>query len=251
MKLKVAILEDNKLLLKDLKQNLDDTGFVDVVAWATNSEEFLEKVKASKAEALLLDIDLGGDSMNGLDIAENLKLPVLFVSGKTGDFYQGIADHNLNSEYTVEFITKPITIEKLRKILPKFISEIRALNKAHFVYLNFGDTRQNKISIDSIVCICTDKANGAESNNKQIFFTDRKHEILIDFSYSIMVEKGLTNTQFITIHKSFRVNADKILTYNKLTHEIDVAVFKSEGKIEIKKLSVSENYRYEVMKLKK
>lgn len=251
MKLKVAILEDNKQLLKDLKQNLEETGLVEVEAWATNSDEFLEKVKQSNPDALLLDIDLGGDSMNGLDIANNLRLPVLFVSGKTEKFYQGIADHNLNSEYTVQYITKPITIEKLKKILPKFINEITALSKAQFVHLNFGDTGQNRISIDTIVCICTNKANGAESNNKQIFFTNRKPEILIDFSFSKMEEKGFSKNLFITTHKSFRVNAKNDWHYNKQTHEIEAKVFKSEGKTEIKLIPVSENFRNEVKRLLK
>lgn len=246
MKLKVAILEDNKQLLKDLKQNIEETGLVEVVAWATNSEEFLKKVKASEANALLLDIDLGGDSMNGLDIAESLKLPVMFVSGKTEKFYHGIADHNLNSKCVVQFLTKPITIEKLKKILPKFINEISALNKTQFIYLNFGNTRQNKISIDTIVCICTDKANGAESNNKQIFFTDRKPEILIDFSFSRMEEKGFSKNKFITTHKSFRINANNDWLYNKQNHQIEATVMNSEGKTEIKLIPVSENYRRDI-----
>lgn len=251
MKLKVAILEDNKQLLKDLKQNLEETELVEVVAWATNSDEFLEKVNAISVDALLLDIDLGGDSMNGLDIANKLKLPVLFVSGRITQFNLSIEELNINSEFTVEHITKPITIEKLKKILPKFINEIKVLSKSKFVHLNFGDTRQNKISVDSIVCICSDKANGAESNNKQIFFTNRKPEILIDFSFSKMEEKGFSKNEFITIHKSFRVNEQKIKCYNKNTHEIEVEVCNSAGKSEIKKLSVSENFRNEIFRLKK
>ena len=35
MKTKVAILEDNKELLKELKQTLEETALVEVVAWAT------------------------------------------------------------------------------------------------------------------------------------------------------------------------------------------------------------------------
>ena len=82
MKLKVAILEDNPSLLKDHKQNLEATELVEVVAFATNSTDFLNNEKTSKADALLLDIDLGGgSSMNGLEVAYKLKLPVLFVSG--------------------------------------------------------------------------------------------------------------------------------------------------------------------------
>lgn len=248
-KLKVAILEDNKQLLKDLKQNLEETELVEVVAYATNSDEFLNKVNTSQAEALLLDIDLGGDSMNGLDIAAALKLPVIFVSGKTEKFFHGIADHNLNSEYIVQFVTKPITSEKLKKILPKFINELNAMSKAKFVYLDFGGSRRNKISVDSIVCLCTDKANGAESNNKLIFFTNRKPELLIDFSFSKMEEKGFSKNIFIQIHKSFRVNVNKIIRYTS-NHEVEVEVFKSLGKTEIKKLPVSENFRNVVKRFK-
>ncbi len=242
MKIKVAILEDNKELLKELKQTLEETALVEVVAWATTSAEFLTKVVQTKPDALLLDIDLGGDSMSGLDIAHLLKLPVLFVSGKTIEFNRGIEDHNINSVVPVQHITKPITEEKLRKILPKFIREIEAQSAKDFIYLDFDSTRRNKIAAETIVYLGTDKANGSESNNKQIFFTNRKPEILIDFSFSKMEELGFSKNKFITIHKSFRVNVDKIERYLK-SHEIEVIVIGESGKTEIKLLPVSENFR--------
>jgi FixJ family two-component response regulator len=251
-KLKIAALEDNRDLLKELKQNLEDTGLVEVIAWARTSEEFLEKVDLAKPEALVLDIDLAGDSMSGLDIASRLKLPVLFVSGKTRDFYTDIEELNMMSHnVTVEHISKPITPEKLKKILPKFINEIRTMNQAQYVHLDFGDTRRNKISVDSIVCLYTDKDNGADSNNKLIYFTDRQHEVLVDFSFSKMELHGFSKNQFITIHKSFRVNADKILRYHAATHEVEVAVYKSPGKTDTKLLPVSENYRNDVSKFRR
>ena len=45
-KLRVAILEDSKELLKNLKEDLEETELVEVVAAAYTSESFLEKVKA-------------------------------------------------------------------------------------------------------------------------------------------------------------------------------------------------------------
>lgn len=39
-KLKVAILEDNAHLLKELKTSLEDTGLVEVIAYARDSEDF-------------------------------------------------------------------------------------------------------------------------------------------------------------------------------------------------------------------
>lgn len=250
-KLKVAILEDNPLLLKSLEEDLTETHLVDVAVSATNSTEFLNKINSTIVDALVLDIDLSGDSMTGLDIATKLKLPVLFVSGKTRDFYQGIEELNINSPIPVEHISKPITLEKLRKILPKFINEINAINLAKFIRLDFSDSKQNKIATDTIVFIETDTGNSGASNNKRIYFTNRKPEILFNFSLTKMEEKGFDRTQFIQIRSSHRVNIDKILKYNNYTHEIEVEVFNSNGKPEIKKLPVSENFRKDVSRFKK
>jgi two-component SAPR family response regulator len=123
-KLKVAILDDNKHLLKDLKLSLEETGLVEVIAWSVDSEEFIEKVEQAKPEALILDIDLGPAERNGIGVAHKLKLPVLFISGKTPEFLHGLEELNLNSTNTVEHISKPVSLEKLKKILPKFTNEI-------------------------------------------------------------------------------------------------------------------------------
>lgn len=249
-KLKVAILEDCKNLLKDLKTNLEATNLVEVVAFAQSSEEFLEKISHNKTDAIILDIDLGGDSMNGLDIANQVKLPVLFVSGKTRDFYQNIENFNINSNYPVEHLTKPVSLEILKKLLPKFIAEIEATNRKQHVYLDFRSSKRNKIDISTISYLCTEKGNGAESNNKVIYFTDRDNEILIDFSFSKMHEKNLSQDTFIQIHQSYRVNKSKIKKYLD-SHEVLVEVYKSPGIIESIKLPVSENYRKHVKNILK
>lgn len=76
-----------------------------------------------------MDIDLGGDSMNGLDITNLLKLPTLFVSGKTGEYFKDIEAIDGNEKVPIKHITKPITLDKLNKILPKFLNEINSIQK--------------------------------------------------------------------------------------------------------------------------
>ena len=242
-KLKVAILEDNKQLLKDLKQNLEAIDLIDVVIWATNSVDFLEKTSIIKADALLVDIDLGSDSMNGLDIAYKLKLPVLFVSGHNAAKLKEIEQLKREFNLTVDHITKPFSERDFIKTVTRFINDVSAVTKSQFVYLDFADTKRNKIPTDTIVYLCADKANGAESNNKQIFFTDRKSEILIDFSFTRMEEKGFSKNQFLTIHRSYVVNSEHIKLYKKSSHEIEVEVYKADGKTETKLLRVSENFK--------
>lgn len=247
--LKVAILEDSKPLLKDLKQNLEDTGLVEVVAWATDTEDFFSKTQHARPDALILDIDICGDSMNGLDVANKLKLPVLFVSGKTKDFFSGIEELNLNSEKIVDHISKPITQDKLNKILPKFIKQVRLAQDSQFVYLDFNDSRRNKIAISDIVFLESDKLYGADTNNKRIYFTNRQPQTLVDFSFVKMEDKGLNRNLFITIHKSFRVNASHILRYDNDHHIVVVASDSDNKKVEFR-LPVSENYRKNVKKVR-
>jgi DNA-binding LytR/AlgR family response regulator len=250
-KLKVAILEDNQRLLKSLEEDLIETQLVEVIVSSTNSNEFLDKVQSNQPEALILDIDLAGDSMTGLDVARLLKLPVLFVSGKTPEFNSGIEELNLNSVLPVEHITKPITVDKLKKMLSKLISEINSANRAKFIRLDFQGSKQNKIAVDTIVFLETDTGKGGASNNKLIYFTDRPPETLCNFSLSRIEDKGFDKTQFIQIRSSHRVNADKIIRYLDRSHEIEVAVYKTTGQTEIMMLPVSENFRKVVRQFKR
>jgi DNA-binding LytR/AlgR family response regulator len=249
-KLKVAILEDNKLLLKELKQNLEDSGLVEVVAWALDTEDLINKIQDSLPEALILDIDISGDSMNGLDVAHKLQLPVLFVSGQTKDFYSFIEDLNINSENIIDHISKPITLNKLNKILPKFIKQIRLNESAEFIYLDFHESKRNRINVSHIVFLESDKQFGAASNNKRIYFIDRPPETLIDFSFSKMIDKGFDKTIFIQTHKSFRLNINRFRCYNNSNHTIEVEVINEQEKPEIKQIPVSENFQKTIRGLK-
>jgi len=249
-KLKVAILEDNQELLKDLKKDIEDTQLAEVVFWATNSKDFLDKSKLNNVEALILDIELCGDSMSGIDVANKLKLPVLFISGKSKDFIDRIEDLNVNYDFPVESLMKPVSLEKLTKILTKFKNRIRLIEKSIFVFLDFKGSKRNKIDINSIVFLESELGSSGQSNNKKIYFIDRKPEILIDFSFSKMSEKGFDDGVFRTTHKSFRVNKNKIKCYNA-DHTLDMeVVFDSNGGTITKQIPVSENYRPEFRKFK-
>ncbi len=44
-KLKIAILEDNEILLKERKRDIEDSDLAKVIIWSTNSSDFLKKNK--------------------------------------------------------------------------------------------------------------------------------------------------------------------------------------------------------------
>lgn len=250
-KLRIALLEDNKQQLKERKTILEETGLVEVAVWAVNSDEFSQKMLATKVDALMLDIDLGGDSTNGVEIAFRFKLPTLFVSGHNAGYLKHIEELKREYDLIVDHITKPFSEHAFIKTVRSFVLAVKINNESKFLYLDFAESKGNKILIENMVFLCTNKGEGAESNNKQLFFTDRKAETLIDFSFSKMKDAGFDENKFITIHRSYRVNADKILRYLTDTHEVEVEVFKAKDKTAIMRLPVSENYQKDIRRLRK
>lgn len=247
-KLRVAILEDNKDQLKDRKLNLEENGLAKVVAWSTNSSDFIEKVNNEKPDALLLDIDLGNDSMTGLDVAYKLKLPVMFVSGNNDKKLKDIESLQREFDFPVEHITKPFTEKDFIKTATRFLKEVNEQLKAAFVYLDFKDVRKVKIAVGTIVYLESETGNSGASNNKRIYFTDHKPETLYDFSFSKMAELGFDTNLFVQTHKSFRINISKQKGYNN-NHTINLEVMNDLGKMEIKQIPVSENYQKPIKRL--
>jgi DNA-binding LytR/AlgR family response regulator len=186
-----------------------------------------------------------------MEVAFHLKLPVLFASSNTAQYIKEMEqlkrDHNL----CVDHITKPYNEQEFIQTTRRFLKEVEFFKNENHIHLDFGTSKRNKIAVADIVYLSADKANGAESNNKQIHFTNRKTENLIDFSFSKMEEKGFLKSQFVTIHKSFRVNRNHIKTYHPKTESIEIQVFTPKGRLETIFLKVSENYQADIKKFKK
>lgn len=247
---KVALLDDNKqqLILND--KYLQGLG-VEVVTSSIDAKSFLSEVSNTKPDVILVDLNLGDSYMTGMEVAYELKIPVLFVSSNTPQYVKEM--ENLKREFSlcVDHLTKPFSELDFQKTINRFLREVQFFGNQNVVHLNFAKQKRTKIELDSIVYLVADKASGAESNNKQIYFRNRQSENLVDFSFSKMEEKGLMKSKFITIHKSFRVNKDHIKCHNKKTDMIEVDVLNNLGKLETKWLPVSENYRHILSPLKK
>ena len=250
-KLNAALLDDNKEQLQKNQHLLEQLGLVSVVLAKTTSESFLKEIKSVQPEVLFLDLNLGDSYMTGMEVAFELKLPVLFVSSNSAQYIKEIEKLKRDYDLCVDHLTKPFSDDDFIKTTQRFLKEVMFFKKENHVHLDFGPSKRNKINVNDIVYLSADKANGAESNNKQIHFSNRKTENLIDFSFTKMEDKGLLKSQFITIHKSFRVNKNHIKYFDKKLVEIEVEVFLSLGKSISKNLPVSENYITEVKQYKK
>lgn len=243
-KLKIAILEDEPEILKDLKRNLQETGLVEIIAWATSSTELYQKLEGAKPEALILDIDLRGEKTTGLDVALKFKLPVLFVSGKTTLFNNELEDIESICDFVAIRLRKPYTNDILKKKIIKLIDSISARNDEHFVWLDFLLHGRQRIDLNSIAFL---SSKGSDSGNKEIYFINREPEVLIDFSFSRMHEKKFDKESFLTIHKQYRVNQKNIMAYLP-SNEVTVEYMNAKGEKSLKNLPVSEDYRPAIRK---
>lgn len=240
--MKIALLDDNPEQLEK-NQKFLSTLPVDVVTSCTNAKVFLQEVKVFKPDVLVLDLNLGDSYMTGMEVAFELKLPVLFASSNTPEYVKEMERLKRDESLCVDHITKPFSETDFKKTLSRFLTEVQFFANQQHIYLDLGKQKRNKILLDSIVYLAADKSSGSESNNKEIYFNNRNKELLIDFSFTRMEEKGLLKSQFITIHKSYRVNVNHIKHYCKKSENVAVEVFTSSGKLETKHLPVSENYQ--------
>lgn len=243
-KLKVAVLEDSHLLIEEMRYMLRDTKLVDVVVASQTCEEFIQKVKQTKVDALILDIDISGDSMSGMDVAYHLKLPVLFASGKTKDNLEGIEDLTLEDWSIVEHLTKPIKKEKLEKMLPRFIERIWAHEKKQRINLKVrGGMVLTDINLNSVAYICSGEGSDGRSSNKEIHFVDRPPEVVVDKSFTALEEMGFSKQKFIESHQSYWVNIDRVERYDIANQKLIVSAMTREGKITEIKIPVSDGFQ--------
>ena len=70
MSIKIAITDDHQLVLQGIKSMLSDTEEVSVVAGFSNAEQTLKDLASSKAEVLLLDINL--PDLDGISLSKKL-----------------------------------------------------------------------------------------------------------------------------------------------------------------------------------
>jgi DNA-binding LytR/AlgR family response regulator len=169
-KMNIALLEDNPILLKDLIGYIEDLKLANIKVKAQNTTSFLEKLKeTSGVDAVVLDIDINGDSMNGIDLANHLNLPTLFISGKTKNYLNEIEDLRLFHEQPVEFLTKPLKEDKLKKVFEKFERLISQQNnektsinstQSEYLVIKTREAKKQSIKVAEIAFLDTEPEDG-------------------------------------------------------------------------------------------
>ena len=156
--MRILVVDDEKLLVKGLKFNLENDGYE--VDGAYNGRQALELFEKNKYDLVLLDLML--PEISGLEVCrairEKSNVPVIMVTAKT----EGI-DKLIGFEYGADdYVTKPYDIlelkARIRVILKRVMTTNQAQKKAEQAELFESETLKINFKNRSVV------ANGKEVN---------------------------------------------------------------------------------------
>lgn len=240
--LKLALLEDSPWLLKDLMNIFDDHKIGAVIIHNTKSSAFIPEVLAKKPDALVLDIDLNGDSMSGIDVANHLNLPTFFITGHIKNFIEQFETLKLSKEVPVEFMSKPINTEKLINLFQKFEKNIQAFAKIDYLKIRLQDYPYPQVKQADIVFI--QSVFNSKSNAKEIQLSTRENTYHVARkSMESFFTDGLNKAHFVQTSQSHIVNR-QYLNEAKIKRgdkQVDIS-YEIKGKTIKKSFEITEEY---------
>ena len=133
MSRKVLVVDDEKLIVKGIRFNLEQDGME--VDCAYDGEEAVEKAKENKYDIILLDLML--PKMDGLEVCQQIRefsnVPIVLLTAKGEDM-----DKILGLDYGADdYITKPFNIlevkARIKAIMRRARSEHEEKEKANTI----------------------------------------------------------------------------------------------------------------------
>ena len=196
-------VDDEKLVLDLLVDNIKQVPFLNLVARCKNAMEAAEVLHNEKVDLIFLDIQMPG--LNGLQFLKSLQRPpmVIFITA-----YKEYAVEGFTLD-AVDYLVKPVSFERFLKACNK-AQDLHNLQQKpgtkeilpdyFFVYVEYNLV---KVSIPDILYIESMK------DYVKIFLQSATKPIITKMSLKSLEEK-LTPYRFVRIHKSYIISADKV-----------------------------------------
>jgi DNA-binding LytR/AlgR family response regulator len=210
MKYTCLIADDNLLERDALEMHLNKTGRVEIVGSCENGLEASKVLAEKQVDLVFSDIDM--PDMSGLALIKSLRQPPVFVFISSHPEY-AVESFELD---VVDFIVKPVTLERILKATNKAIEyiELKKLSAGHTLPPVSSGSAQDDTSKDyffiresnGLVKVMYDEVACIESMGdfSKIFTTsDKKHVTLVSLK---QLETQLPEGKFMRVHKQYIVN---------------------------------------------
>ena len=194
-------VDDEKLVLDLLVDNIQKVPFLHLVKRCKNAMEAADALHKEKIDLLFLDIQMPG--LNGLQFLESLHNPPMVILVTA---YKDYAFEGFNLD-VVDYLLKPVSFERFLKACNKAQDLFNLQKKSQndvipdyfFVHVEYN---QIKIMIPEILYI-----EGMKDYVK-IFLSTSTRPVITKMSLKTLEEK-LAGHQFVRTHKSYILSCKK------------------------------------------
>jgi two-component system, LytTR family, response regulator len=212
----ILVVEDESIVSKDIQNSLKKIGY-HVIGACNNAQEAIDIAREQHPDVVLMDIMLKGN-LTGIDAAEQIKslnIPVIFLTAYADE--ATLAKAKITEPYG--YILKPFKEKDLNISIEMAIHRHKKLTELKkerdFLY----SLVENKESAKDVLFV---KSNSrlVKINTKDVFFIEAlKDYVVINTEltrytiHSTMkdIEKKVSPSDFLRVHRSFIVRVDKIV----------------------------------------
>jgi len=224
------IVDDNKMARVALKQMVSEIDFLMLLGDCENAMQAINLINKKKVDLILLDVEM--PKMSGLDFLKSLPdRPLVILITEKPDYAVQAFEYNV-----VDFIVKPVKEARFLKAVQRakeiFDSNLKTLevDKEYFFIREKGVS--SKLLIVDILYI------QALGDYVIIHTPHKKYTIRYTLS---AIEKELSRSKFMRVHRSYIVALDKIDTIEENTayiHQNPIPVGDSQRPELMKRLNL-------------
>ena len=232
MFIKTLIVDNDKNCIDILRKELGAFSFIKIEGELNNPQDVYSFLQSNDIDLIFLDIEMG--SINGINLAKHIKeihpnSSIVFVTGHPGFALDGY------EVYPVDFLIKPINIQRLEKALNK----VKEINSSR---LNKKDTKIG-INIDNgIKMISISEILYIEKQGRKISVVCKNNEIIYSRESMKNLETLFSSFNFYRPHQSFLVpiNQIKAIYPDKYTRSYIIELSDSKINIPVSRGKYSE-----------
>lgn len=213
MILQCIAVDDEPLALEKIKSFVDKVPFLNMVSLCSNAMDAINVIKNSKIDLVFLDIQM--DEFTGIQLLESLQTKPKIILTTAYDSY-AIKAYELE---VADYLLKPISFERFLKAVNRVYDNCNqktkpethipapaeSQKKENFMFVK-TEYRMQKVVFDDILYI--------EGMKDYLRIVTGSEKIMTLQNFSSM-EKALSSTDFVRIHKSYMVAVNKIESIEK------------------------------------
>ena len=231
--LRVAIVDDEELARRVLREYLDSYEDVEIVAECANGFEAVKVVTDLKPDLLLLDIQM--PRLDGFEVLELIghEVGVIFVTAYDKYALRAFEVH------AVDYLLKPFSSERLREALNRAKTRAAAKDNPPAADLVLAarptGVRTGRVLIrdgSNVHVIPVSKLDYVEAQDDYVVFRTEGRQYLKQQTLG-EVENSLDPAQFVRIQRSYIINIDRLAKIDLYAKDSHAAILRDGTRLPV------------------